>query len=854
MIEKAFPIFFSVSSADIEFSEKIWEQFPDDWIYLYSKTGEEAANMWDEISEQELPRAKILVIFWSRKYLEAQGCIREIKQAADLLKKKLLRPLVLRLDDTPLGWTKDFAENTKEVFDSLKMALDYRTSSENVSIRHAVELVARVSEPLLASDHPRLPRPELIQSMRTSLQLPNNRFRFFPAAWVSGFNGVGRETIVREYNRDFVPNGHGITIEVNEATLPKQLILRIESEGFGVSQQRLEELQAMTFESETRAVSDTIGRLVEAGNYLILRHGRIVEERVELPEWLDDVVNALEPATRSKLFIISQMPLPSERRVRCRERIETQRVPTIDSGVLRTYCYQLIAHFDNYPERWTDDVVDQIVSAASGNIGFLVSLVRIASRIEDFDQLNALIAAEGAPMAEQMAVYVRWAFTELAAFPDEQRTLIFLNDVTPCDTSDLERIVKPGRPMLRVLGKLLELGLVEREAENLYRLTPLLATKLNRELLRPELLDWQRKALIEFVQNPIEFETPDHEFLRIESRIQAALISGKEQLPDNIARYVSAAHWFQAGIRLYHANRHDAANWLLKQAFEHRHEFVQSTRVEIIRYYCLSATRLRDYPEAQKCIELLGNDYRTNAMAAFLRGNLYESKGEYTQAIECYEQALDLNQGRNSRLEHTYRPLIATILRTQRPDFRKAEGYALAHVHLRRTIFSLMSLARVYLHWKYRGAEVGRDAPTDIDQRYGNALNDLANHPGVDSAHFEICAEEAEFNGNPTGALTYMDQAVAADPRPLLRNERWKMMARLGDQQIAKQVIQEMDQAKANKDFAGNWNVLLPMLAKTYARALKMAGEPMGRLNQFALGLPDAEVGSIIAKMRSQRR
>ena len=94
MIKHAFPIFFSVSSVDIEFSEKIWDQFPDNWIYLYSKTGEEAAHMWDEISERELPRAKILVIFWSRKYLEAQGCIREIKQAANLLKRKQLRPLV----------------------------------------------------------------------------------------------------------------------------------------------------------------------------------------------------------------------------------------------------------------------------------------------------------------------------------------------------------------------------------------------------------------------------------------------------------------------------------------------------------------------------------------------------------------------------------------------------------------------------------------------------------------------------------------------------------------------------------------------------------------------------------------
>lgn len=853
MTQKAFPIFFSVSSADIEFAEKVWERLPGDWIYLYSKTGEEAAHMWDEISQRELPRAKILVVFWSRKYIEAQGCIREIMQAASLLDSKLQRPLVLRLDNCPLTWTEDFPEEAKEIFAALRKALDYRTSRENVSLDHAVELVSRVSESLLASNHPRLPRPELLQSMRTSLQLPNDRFRFFPATWVSGFNGVGRETIVREYNRNFVPNGHGVTVEVNETTLPKQLLLRIESEGLGAGHRRLEEIQAITFENEVEAVADAIERVVGAGNFVILRHSRIVEERIALPEWLDDVANSLEPATRCKLFIISQMPLSPERRVRCRERMATQRVPTIDEHALRDYCYQLIGHFDPHPERWTEDVVEQVLSAAGGTVGFLISLVRAASRIEDFDHLDALIAAEGASIVEQMTVYTRWAFTQLAEFPDEQRTLIFLNEVSPCDIADLERVIKPSRPMLRVLGKLLEIGLAEREAESLYRLTPLLANRLNREIIRPELLNWRRNALVEFVRNPTVFETPDHDFLRIESRIQAALISGSDDLSSSIAQFVSAAHWLQAGIRLYHANRREAAYRLLKKSFQHRNEFSQSTRVEIFRYYCLSATRLRKFPESEQCIQMLDGDFRTKAMSAFLRGHLYEFKAEYSEATEWYEKALKLNQDKDTRLEHTYRPLIASILRTTRPDFRKAEGYALTYIKLRRTIFSLMSLARVYLQWKYRGAKAGRDVPDDINQLYSDAFNDLANHPGVNSAHFEIRAEEAEFENNFTAAFEYIDAAVAGDPRPLLRNDRWKLMARHGDQQILEQALREMERAKTSQDFAGDWRVLLPILAETYARVLKASGKPMGLLNQFATGMSDAEIARIVGKVRYGR-
>ena len=152
MKSKAFPVFFSVASADIEFAERVWEPLPDDWVYLYSKTGEEAAHVWDEISERELPRAKILVIFWSRNYLKAQGCVREIKQAAGLVDSGLLRPLVLRLDDCPISWTEEFPEADKATFEALGKALNYRTSHPGISVDHARELVARVAEPLLSSD------------------------------------------------------------------------------------------------------------------------------------------------------------------------------------------------------------------------------------------------------------------------------------------------------------------------------------------------------------------------------------------------------------------------------------------------------------------------------------------------------------------------------------------------------------------------------------------------------------------------------------------------------------------------------------------------------------------------------
>jgi hypothetical protein len=196
MVNGMFPLFFSVSSDDIAFAEEVWKRFPDDWIYIYSKTGEEGAHMWDEISRRELPKSRILVIFWSKNYVAAKGCIREILQAKDLVQQGLLRPVVLRLDDFPITWKDRLGVEAKPVFEALRHMLDYRTSAESVLVGQAIDLLNRVAEPILQSDHPRLPRHDLQKTLRGVVQ--KDRFNYYPATWVSGFNGVGRETLIRD--------------------------------------------------------------------------------------------------------------------------------------------------------------------------------------------------------------------------------------------------------------------------------------------------------------------------------------------------------------------------------------------------------------------------------------------------------------------------------------------------------------------------------------------------------------------------------------------------------------------------------------------------------------------------------
>jgi len=483
--------------------------------------------------------------------------------------------------------------------------------------------------------------------------MEKERFKVYPAAWISGFNGVGRESLIREFNRRFAPNGRGVVIDVNESVLPRQVLLKIESEAFGASHERLRKLASDPVEVGPRDVANAVQRVFGGGDYVIFRHSRIVEENVELPEWFDDVVNGLTAERRGKLFIVSQIPLLPDRNGRCQGAMVAHRVPTLGEHDMKEFCLQLIGHFDRDPERWTDEDIAQVVSAAGGTLGFAVSLVRSAARLDDLDQMDTLIAANGERMVEAITVYVRWAFEQLLQDTDAQRTLLFLDHVTPCHIEDLDKAISPSRPILRLLGRLMSLGLVEREVEGVYRLAPLLARRINRDLVRPDLLEWLDTAMRDFAAKPAEVETESeddgHGYLRLESRIQAALLSSAQSLHNSVAVFVSAAHWFQAGIRLYHRRRSGDAFPLLKKAFDRRHEFSSASRVELARYYCLAATRVGRYQDADACITLLDGVHTTKPMAAFLRADMHEYKREYYDAIHWYERALSLNKDKDRR-------------------------------------------------------------------------------------------------------------------------------------------------------------------------------------------------------------
>lgn len=842
-----YPVFLSVSSKDEKFARTIWEGLPRDWAYLYSESGQEGAELWDEISRRELPASKFLIVFWSKDYVSAEGCVRELRQAAELVASGMLSPLILRLDDFPITWSAGLADELKPVFSDLARLLDVRTSRPEISVDDASHLVQRFIEPAMNTAHPMFLRDDILEPMRAAAQ--KERFKCFPAMWISGFPGAGRNTLIEQLNRSMTPNGRLIAIDINATALPRQISLKLESAGLGADIERLQQVQDAEEAELPSGVAARIDRIFHAGNYVVFRHERILQNNVDLPEWFDDVIGSLDPAQRPKLFIVSQMPLSIDRRKACFDKLTEQRVPGFSNDEMTPFTEALLAHFDRQPDRWTAQAVDNLIEAAQGNLGLLVTLAKATSSVIDLGEIGELIDHAKSKALQSIAYYVDWAFATLHDDIHCQRLLLFLNDVSPCDPRDLGGLFEEaGESVLNIISRCMKLGFVERDSSGLYRLTPFLSGRLARHLVRSDLVDWRRTVIENFARSPIDFGTEDNDFVRIEARIQASFWTGKDVLPSLLEQFVSASHWFQAGVRLYHARQNAAAHRLLKKAFAQRNSFSWASRTELLRYFGLAAIRSGHSEDVETCISLLNGDYKSREIASYLEAFNLDVQHKYSEAKDKYEEALELNQGKANRLERIYRPLIKCILATRFPDFRLAESYAKDWAKMRQTVFTKHALCRIYLLWINSSPTQRNPIPTDLKKRYDDAISELEAHPGGLGAYHELLAEAAELRGELKIAAAELEKAIITDNRFGLRMKRWKVMA--NDKNMSSIAISELEAMKADAKQTALREGHLKDLIEIFVIAMSNGIYSAQRLNKFAAPLASREIGPIVARAR----
>lgn len=827
----AHPIFFSVASNDVALAERLYNDFAGGLIYLYSQNGENGAWLWDEIERDQLPFAEGIVIFWSKSYLSNEGTRREIEFASKLFTERRLRECaIIRLDETPLFPDGDaYSDEEKAVFAHLRPFLAAKRSDPLKQVYpEAARLIDNLVGKIAADKVPFQRRPMVQDDLRDAAKV--DRKSYYPAFWVSGYNGYGRKTLVRELVRELNPNLVEIPVDIDETSLPEQIILRILSEFRGLEITQLRDEAEKYRDAKPADVATIVEQLASQSRYILFRQSRLFEESVALPEWIEDLIANLATGKYPKLVVVSNLPASDERLTKLSGKLGAYAVPAMRPETAEEFAWAVANFFERPDQQWGEPNVARVAQASAGTPELIITIIKLASRLQSLNELEEIIGKEKQRFSDTLSHLIDWAIERLGETTDERRVLLFLNDVSPVSLEDIQAFLRIEAPAIVILNRLVTFGLVERSREGLFRVSPLLSNRLGTKFTAPSLLRRHRREMEDFASRPLEVFEGEHGYVRIEAKIKSELSSGRLEVSEDVKSFVSFAHYLQIGIRLYADSRFNDALPLLQVAFENRNVFSLNASIEACRFYGLACVRNDEPVGFGQAVAALRSRHQGQSMADFLEAEKLSADGKHREAIPFYRKAQQHAQqaGDGYREERILRPYIDAILSTWNPNLDLAKELADRNVVIRRTLFSLWMRARVYLKIfeKSDRSSVGVNR-----EAYHRVLKELENDTGGYGFYCRVRSEEAELWEEYDEAIEWAEAAYEHDQRFDLKLRLWGVKFRSSDLEIRKGLAREIEEFcrdRSNRTTVRNFS---KAIVRRYAQALGALGE----LKQFRL-------------------
>jgi|GEM_PF-6349925 len=854
------PVFFSVSGAETSLASKVWEKFPSNDIYLYSRSKDSGEWMWDDI-ERELSSANGIVIFWSKAYLANEGTRKELLRAKHLFGQyaQLRHALIVRLDDTPIHASPSSSPADAETYSALQSFTSATWYSQaGGDTDEITDLVDRLLLRVHGSESrpPLLRRPHLLDSLKRATRAPSGKIT--PVVWVEGLNGNGRRYLIRESHREYSPDAIPIEISFSETNLPKQLALRIASEALQYDEASLSRLNDDPALNTYAGIGPLVDECDRRNKYLVLVQTSLPTVTAQtIPEWLLDSLACIRPVRRPKVYVVSSVSCPPKLLAEHPDTISRVRVPWLTDDELSTFTDQLINHFDSERAgRWTNDLRQTVAEASGGTAKLLVDMVRGAARLDSLRDLEKWAGLKAEQFSERLSSFISWSLSQLPPDGTELQILRLMRDISPVSHQVLIELV--GGPVNSSLTKLLELGVIECLDEDVFQMSPLLRRRINRSL--NAFSESAEKKVIEALRS---FAARKRSYSSSSSHIyldiEAAVISGVRingRPPEAVAKYVSAAQYFEVGLRLYDIGKRRDAFPLLKRAFEHRNEFGVTTRNEVTRYFGLAAVRLHKDEAVAQAIEALRGNKQGEGLVHYLEGFRAELDRQYGDAISHFKRAYELAIEEKSvqRQEHCSRALISVIRKSKQPNYKWAVQLAETAAQRSKTWFAALSLAQACLDRMYRDASITPSERDELHRLLSDALGRLERDPTGGNPLLSVDAYRLELEGDYDGAE--MIAAKLAEGRKLEDLFRlWRLQLH-GDDPIKLRAMANAAAAQLRVVGSRARDELLAPTLSFAVRALLKLGEKRSAqqlLDQYKRDLTEKQLWGMVQVMKGEK-
>lgn len=807
--------FFSVAGEDVAKASALAAEFAANQIYLYNKTGQDGADMWQE-EAKELRASTVFVIFWSASYLKKKGTLREIRLAVELLDfRRLGHPLIVRLDETPLDSVGDRPGDESHGVEILAPLMQRWRA---LPLPYDQELTGLNLERLLIDNGTLIP-PELNRStvLQTLTQIGQTTPREVkPVFWISGYEGYGRRFLIEKFMKQYDPNSKRIEIALLDSDGPLQALFRLKGRSTASTETDL----AAVVLSGKGGLGGTaeIGELVKTVEDIALKGGHIVitfealsqDTSRWIPNWLLEWLEAVPLGRKPKLFLVAQFGFPPGllRRSSLARCVAPYQIQALDFDEARNYVYKLTSFFDQNPERWQLEDIESVADDAGGNISLLIAMARNRSLAPDLKSYAGHESDVGTAFVTKLNHYLDRCVEQIRPVTDAMSILRTLIDLQLVGFSDL-KLMFPNADIHTVLGLLIQLGLTESPAEALYRVPRLVVRRLDahiqlRHAQSSDHFSKQQRFELLFKSQPA-LVSREPVVDKIETRVRAHLLSGEPIANSPVAKFITVSYLLQAGIRAYHRPDYAGALRLLGECVRARSQFTElNTRCVMLRYFGLAAAREGNTGEMQRAIELLNKEsdsgsWKTSrvnpkADAEFVLGMSCRLDERWGDATKHFARSLrGLQDSGHIRVGDCHRELAQCHLKPHHqigkpdipPDYSAARFHARQAYESRDTIMALDILVEVLIDSCWKDPKLSDVEKSKLEAEleiYLDRLQSDSTNLGWGTWHQRKAEDLIQYGDADSleQALTYAREAYAISSREDFQPLIWKILIQLG--------------------------------------------------------------------------
>ena len=870
--------FFSVAGEDVEKARGIATEFAANQIYLYDESGQHAADMWEE-EAKELRDSTVLVIFWSVNYLKKKGTLREIRLAVELLDcRKLGHPLIVRLDATPLTSVGNLAGDESDGVQLLAPLIErWRALPLPFDNTNTIANIERLLISNGIATPPEFDRSGVLQTLNQLAQTSPRDIK--PVIWISGHEGYGRRFIVEKYMRLFDPNSKRIEVALLDSDGPLQALLRLKGRDFGANVAELETLISSSKDghggaNESSLLTQAVQDISAKGGHVIFTIEALNRDANRwIPAWLLKWIETVPMGRKPKVFLVAHFAFPKALlRGEVAKKIAAFTISGLEFHESKDYGYRLTGNFDLNADRWQPEDIDRLAEDSDGNLSLLIGLARSRSLALDLKTFSENQLDIQSAFTIKLNNYLDGCLTQIRYIPDAVAALRVLSDLQLVSFSDM-KIMFPKADLHSLLGRLLDLGLLEVPSDSLYRVPRLVVRRLDTRLdvkVAPSsdslVIHDRFKRLFD---NRLVAGTKEPLIDKIETRVRAALLTGTSAVDSHVAKFITASYLLQAGIRAYDRQDYEGALKLLRDCVRHRNEFPEiNTRCVMLRYFGLAAAREDKTADIQQAVELLlkegqGDAWRRSrvnpvADAEFVRGFVCRLNERWSDACRHYLGSLKrMEEDGSSRLGDCHREIAECYLHEQEPNYREARFHAFRAYESRDTIMALDIVVKALTasFWSDESLSVRERDELEVKLNHHlDKLQELSTSLGMGMWHQRKAEDlmQSGQNADLEQALVYAKDALAISSRQDFHPLIWKLLIRLQTEAHLKELVKLTTDAISNNRFNGRTrSVAARYLVGAYIQ-LGDSNNAQRSFDHHRPGFPSSVAATIQASIRSR--